>query len=341
MKHVKHTAAGLAILIGGLAIVGALLPRRAQLERSIDIAVPPANVFAVLNTLHSFKQWSPWAALDPATQYRYTGAWAGTGARMEWEGANPKPGTGSAIIIASEPYRRIALTLDLGAHGKSAAAFVLTPAAGGTHLVWHFDVDFGWNLFARYGGLIANRWGYGDYQTGLQNLKRFAESLPKTDLAGADIKLIQMQPVSIVYVSGKTTTDGRDVANALDAAYAQAQAFIAAHHLKVNGAPMAVTRVWDPAHNNYEFDAALPASWDRMTVPANSAVKLGQTLGGQVVLATYTGPYSGTGKVYDQIAAWLAANGLTATGLSWEQYLNDPANTPDARLVTRIYTPVR
>lgn len=341
LKWFKRIAIGLISLIVLLTIVGALLPRRAHVERSIDIGAPPANVFTVLNGFHVFDRWSPWAGLDPDIQYKYSGPWSGVGARMDWQSSSPQIGTGSESIISSEPYKHIALTLDFENAGKADAAFELSATPDGTHMVWSFDADFGWNLLARYGGVLFDRRIGADYDSGLKNLQRFMASLPKTDLAGADIQLLQMQPVSIVYVSGKTTTDGRDVANAEDKAYAQVKAFIAIHKLKVTGAPMAVTRVWDPAHNDYEFDAAIPAAWDTLTVPADSPVKLGQTLGGTVVLATYTGPYSGTGKIYDQISAWLAANGLTATGLTWEQYMNDPAATPDAQLVTKIYTPVK
>ncbi|MGH8372494.1 MAG: SRPBCC family protein [Gammaproteobacteria bacterium] len=341
MQWFKQFAIGLVSLFVLLAIIGSLLPSRLHVERSIDIAAPPANVFTVLNNVHVFNKWSPWAALDPDAQYTYSGPWSGVGARMDWQSSDPKVGSGSEIVTASEPYHHLAVTFDLAKRGKSDTALELSPVGNGTHVVWSLDTDFGWNLPERYAGLLLKQKIGKGFETGLANLKRFVETLPKTDLAGADIKLLQMQPLSIVYASGKTTTDGRDVANALDAAYAQVKAFIAVHHLKVTGAPMAVTRVWDPAHNNYEFEAAIPAAWDTLTVPANSPVKLGQTLGGDVVLATYTGPYSGTGQVYKQITTWLAANGLTATGLIWEQYLNDPANTPDNKLVTKIYTPVK
>ncbi|HET7396692.1 MAG TPA: GyrI-like domain-containing protein [Gammaproteobacteria bacterium] len=341
MQWFNRFAIGLVSLLVLLAIIGLLLPSRLHVESSIDIAAPPANVFTVLNSAHVFNKWSPWTAPDPDAQYTYSGPWSGVGTHMDWQSSNPELGSGSEIVTASKPYQHLAVTFELAKRGTSDTALDLSPDGDGTHVVWSLDADFGWNLLERYTGLLLKQKIHEGFGTGLANLKHFVECLPKTDLAGADIKLLQMQPLSIVYASGKTTTDGRDVANALDAAYAKVKTFIAAHHLKVTGARMAVTRVWDPAHNNYEFDAAIPAAWDTLTVPVNSPVKLGQTLGGEVVLATYTGPYSGTGEVYNQITVWLAANGLTATGLTWEQYLNDPANTPDDKLVTRIYTPVR
>lgn len=341
MVWLKRIGIGLLGLVVLLTVVGVLLPRRVHVQRSIDIAAPPANVFAVLNNLHVFNKWSPWADIDPETQYQFSGPWTGTGATMQWHSSNPKVGDGSETITASEPDRHIGLQMRFGAGRVAGSSFDLSPVADGTQVTWSFDVDFGWNLPARYTGLWFDRLIGSAYEAGLRNLQTFVNGLPASDLSGADIKLVTMQPQSIVYVSSTTTTDGRDVANAQAAAYAKVNAFIAGHQLKVTGAPMAVTRLWDPAHNRYEFDAAVPADWSNLTVPASSAVKLGQTLGGEVVVATYTGPYSGTSRTYAQIKTWLAANGLTATGLTWEQYLNDPANTPDDKLVTRIYTPVK
>lgn len=341
MTRASRIGLGLLVAIVLLLAGGMLLPREIQVTRSIDIAASPANVYTVLNSFHAFPEWSPWLQSPGSMQYRYSGPWSGPGAQLNWESDGGDAGSGSARITSSEPYHHIAATLTLGARIKATTAFDLTPNENGTHVVWRFDTDSGWNPVTRYAGLLLQYQVGGAYETALKNLQRFTEHMPKTDIAGADIQLVHMQPVSIVYVSGKTTTDGRDVGNALDAAYAAVRAFIAAHQLKITGAPMAVTRVWDPAHNNYEFDAALPAAWSSLTVPASSPVKLGQTLGGDIVIATYTGPYSGTGKVYDQIKVWLAANNLSATGLTWEQYMNDPADTPDNKLVTKIYTPVK
>ena len=341
MLWLKRIGIGLLGLVLLLAVVGVLLPRKVHVQRSIDIAAPAANVYTRLDNLHVFNKWSPWAAIDPATQYQYSGPWTGNGAKLQWHSSNPKVGDGSETITSSEPDKHIGLQLRFGADRTADSSFDLSPAANGTRVTWNFDVDFGWNLPARYTGLWFDRLIGSAYESGLRNLQKFVGGLPPSDLSAADIKLVNMQPQSIVYVSSTTTTDGRDVANAEASAYAQVKAFIASHHLKVTAAPMAVTRLWDPAHNRYEFDAAVPADWSNLTVPASSPVKLGQPLGGNVVVATYPGPYSGTSQVYAQSKTWLAANGRTATGLTWEQYLNDPATTPDNKLVTRIYTPVR
>ncbi|HET7921836.1 MAG TPA: SRPBCC family protein [Gammaproteobacteria bacterium] len=342
MRVLKRILPVMVLLAVMLAAIGVLLPRHAQVERAIEIAAPPANVFTVLDNFHVFGKWSPWTGHDdPDAHTIYNETWSGVGAHLDWQRTAPEPDNGSAAIVESLPYRRIAMRLALDDRRPMAVAFTLSPTANGTRVVWHADTDFGWNLAARFLGLLPDNHLGDALARGLENLKRLVEVLPQADLGGADIRLIRMQPVSIVYVNGHTTTDGRDVANALDTAYAEVRRFVAANRLEVTGAPMALTRLWDPAHNRYEFEAALPVDWKQLAQPAGSPVKLGQTLGGRVVMARWVGPYSGTGRVYDQIAAWLAANGLVATGLYWEQYPNSPATTPDDKLVTLIYTPVK
>ena len=38
---------------------------------------------------------------------------------------------------------------------------------------------------------------------------------------------------------------------------------------------------------------------------------------------------------------WVPANGYTATGVSYEFYLNDPEQTPENELLTKIVFPLK
>lgn len=340
MKWLKRTGIALAALLLLLIVVGLLLPRRLHVERQTVIAAPQATVFVMLDNFRTFNRWSPWANLDPKTHYTFTGPYAGEGAGMHWKSRNKNVGKGSETIASVEPGKAINLQLDFDGMGAANAGFLLAPANGGTQVTWTFDTDFRWNLFHRYLGLFMNGRIGRDYEQGLASLKTLAESLPKTDLSGADITLVDTQPQDIVYVSGKTTTDPAAIAKALGNAYGQVNRFIKEQKLKVAGAPMAIARTWDDQKKVYEYDAAIPV--DRPAKPAaNSTVKTGKAYGGHAARLVYTGAYTGLRNAYDQMNVWLAAMSLTPQGPSWEQYMNDPAKTPAAKLITDIYMPVR
>ena len=57
---------------------------------------------------------------------------------------------------------------------------------------------------------------------------------------------------------------------------------------------------------------------------------------GKQVSCLHTGPYSKVESAYNAMMEWVPANGYTATGVSYEFYLNDPEQTPESELLTKI-----
>lgn len=57
---------------------------------------------------------------------------------------------------------------------------------------------------------------------------------------------------------------------------------------------------------------------------------------GKQVSCLYTGPYNKIDSAYNALMEWIPANGHEATGICYEFYLNDPAQTPESELLTQI-----
>ncbi len=55
----------LVVIVVGLVVVIAMQPADFRIERSATIPAPPAEVFAQVNDFHAWREWSPWAKLDP------------------------------------------------------------------------------------------------------------------------------------------------------------------------------------------------------------------------------------------------------------------------------------
>ena len=62
---------------------------------------------------------------------------------------------------------------------------------------------------------------------------------------------------------------------------------------------------------------------------------------GKQVSCLHTGPYSKVEPAYNAMMEWVPANGYTATGVSYEFYLNDPEQTPENELLTKIVFPLK
>jgi len=72
------------------------------------------------------------------------------------------------------------------------------------------------------------------------------------------------------------------------------------------------------------------------TLPGRAEIKAGEILGGQVATCLYTGPYSDIASAYEALSQWMKDQGYEASGVVYEFYLNDPAQTPPAELQTQI-----
>ena len=175
MKPVKRVVIGLVAVIVLVLVVGFALPHHVHVERSIVINAPQPQLFDVLDGFKRFNEFSPWAALDPDTQYTYSGPESGVGAKMSWISTNSKVGSGTNEIVDSTPPNFIRTRLVFGDQAPAEASFRFEPADGGTRVTWGFDCDLGANPIAHYFGLMFDKWIGGDYEKGLAKLKQVME----------------------------------------------------------------------------------------------------------------------------------------------------------------------
>ena len=174
MTVLKRVIIGLVTLIVLVMVIGFLLPRQVHVERSIVINAPQAQLFEALNSFKRFNEFSPWAALDPNTQYSYEGPETGVGARMSWVSSDPELGSGTNEIVESKAPDLIRTKLDFGGQ-LAEATFTFAPADGATRVTWGFDGDLGNNPIMRFVGLMFDKWIGSDYEKGLARMKQVME----------------------------------------------------------------------------------------------------------------------------------------------------------------------
>jgi hypothetical protein len=175
MRILNRILIGLAIGVAALLALSFLLPRHVTIARSIVVEAPPAKVFAEINSLQRFNAWSPWAAIDPQTQYSYSGPEEGVGNAMTWITDHPDLESGSQRIIRSEPDQIVESLLDFGSLGIAKTRFRLESQGSRTIVTWSFEVDVGINPAMRYIGLFMDDWVGKPYEKGLESLKGVVE----------------------------------------------------------------------------------------------------------------------------------------------------------------------
>jgi len=120
--------------------------------------------------------------------------------------------------------------------------------------------------------------------------------------------------------------------------------FMHQHGLASAGSPRAIYMSFDP--RGVDFTVAVPVA----AAPANAAdsapVAIASLPGAKTLRFTHRGPYEELMTTYNRIAQYLEAKGLMKDETDWarympmwEEYLNDPAETPEAELLTHIFLP--
>lgn len=340
MKVLKRLLFGVVAIFVILLVIGFLLPRTRHVERSVAIGAPACVVFAQVNGFRNFNDWSPFVAVMPDASYSFEGPDFGVGAKIRWEAAGPDADVGSQTIVASTPYERVDIELDLGAEGDAQSAFLLAEENGATLLTWAFDTDFGLDIPGRYWGIFLDRQLGPLYAQGLANLKRIAEALPAVDWSDVEIGLTTVPSTTIAYATGSSGPDPTEISAALATAYGRVVGFVSTNGLQLAGQPLAITNYWDD--RGWSFDAGIPVSGSptRGAGP-DSPVRMGETYGGRVVRAVHVGPYDTLQDTYPKIDAFIVAHGMEMNGRPWEVFVSDPGNVAEDEIVTEIYYPVK
>lgn len=168
---------GLAVLVivPAILVLIATRPASFRVARSTTIAAPPEVVFAQIEDLHNWEQWSPFERTDLTMSKAYEGPRAGVGASFHYVGR--KIGEGRMTIAESTPHEGVRVKAEFikPFAATNQIEFLLKPAPGGVAVTWAMN---GINTFAGKAiSLVANmdRMVGKDFEQGLANLKRLAE----------------------------------------------------------------------------------------------------------------------------------------------------------------------
>jgi carbon monoxide dehydrogenase subunit G len=175
MKWVKRIGLGLVIFVALVVIIGFFLPSTYRVERSQTIAAKPEAVFATVNKLKSWPEWTAWTvARFPDMKIEFSGPESGTGASYSWSGKSS--GTGKLQITKADANSLVIYDLDFE-NGKyiSKGEIRIEPAGESVKVTWSNFGDLGGNPINRWFGLMMDRMMGPDFQAGLDNLKKKLE----------------------------------------------------------------------------------------------------------------------------------------------------------------------
>lgn len=172
----EYVLIGLAVLILLAILFIASQPSAFSVSRSTTFAASPSAVFPHVNDFHNWKEWSPWAKLDPTATETYEGTESGVGAIMSWNG-NKKVGAGKMTILESQPSERVGINLEFFRPMKATnrTEFTFKPEGKQTAVNWTMTGTNGFVGKAFWLILNCDKMVGGDFEKGLASMKAIVE----------------------------------------------------------------------------------------------------------------------------------------------------------------------
>ncbi|MCK6428392.1 MAG: SRPBCC family protein [Burkholderiaceae bacterium] len=175
MKWLIRVVLALVVLALAFVGIGFLLPSQFHVERSVVINAPAEKVYALIADPREWKRWTVWNQRDPAMKIEYAGPPSGVGAKWSWQ--SKTEGNGEMEFTEATPPNRLGYRLSFPEFGMQSKGLLrVVPDGAGVRVSWSNEGDMGSNPLNRWFGLMMDRLVGPDFEGGLANLKRLAES---------------------------------------------------------------------------------------------------------------------------------------------------------------------
>ena len=170
----------LLVIVVLLALVGLLLPSTFEVQRSAEIKARPAAVFAYLNNVQKWKEWTSLNVnKDFSLETEFFGPMQGIGSGMEYKG--DKLGNGKIQITDNEQDNRVNFDLFINNKIHTKGEMILEPSGSETTLVTiTLKGNVGFNLPNRYIILFMDNVVGALFDDSLHQLKTVVESKKPT-----------------------------------------------------------------------------------------------------------------------------------------------------------------
>ncbi len=268
--------------------------------------------------------------MDAEMKPEYFGPESGTGAGYTWN--SKKMGEGKMIITDSKPNELVATRLDFGSNGGANAGMNFAPEGNGVKVTWYFDSDKTGNPLHKLMGVVMKSMVEGQFDSGLNDLKKIAESAPPPP-AKTPIKIEATTINDINYLAVRDTAQMPEIGAKIGMDLGIVGKVMKEQKLQMAGAPFVIYYTKPPA----DFIMDVAANLDKPG-KASGKVQPGVIKAGNAVVAHYFGDYGKIKEGYNALEKWIADNNKKIIGNPWEVYVTDPGMEKDtAKWQTDIY----
>jgi effector-binding domain-containing protein len=88
----------------------------------------------------------------------------------------------------------------------------------------------------------------------------------------------------------------------------------------------------------FDIELGIPVS---EPLPSQGEFYMSKTCEGKAITAIHKGAYKDIEKTYTPMMQYLVENKLESTGVYYDYYINNPADTPENELLTKVIFPIK
>lgn len=170
LKILKYLVGIVVVLLAA----GFLLPSTYSAQRSVTINAPVEKVFPLVANHKEWKRWSIWNQRDPNMLMTYSGPEMAAGSKWSWK--SKSEGNGGMEFSAVEANKRVGYILTMEDMTPATGDLKFTTEGAATKVSWDINGNAGMNPVFRWFGLFMDKMIGPDFEAGLKNLKKLAES---------------------------------------------------------------------------------------------------------------------------------------------------------------------
>ncbi len=332
MKILKWIGIILLIVILFLGIIGIIAPKEFNMSRRIIINSDKSAVYKVLADYSRMIEWSPWAKLDPACKYEYSGNAGEVGHSYSWKG-NKDVGSGTMTLTEVVPDDNLTFSLKFLEPFESEAdgKWIMKDTTDGTLVTWTFHTQHNFvNSIFMYFMDMEKMLGP-DYEKGLASLKEVIENAKPA----YEVKEVPFSPTTYIGKRVKVPFSQVD-SSFFSSTYMELGAALGKNKAQMTGAPVSIAYSWDMTTQMADIAPAFPVANEKGNWTGLNVIMIPNT---KALCIEYYGPYNQSEKAHAAMDKYINDKGISVEEYVIEEYATDPGevNYDYSKVLTRIY----
>lgn len=297
--------------------------------KNISIQASRDRIIEVLSDFTQWPAWSPWLIMEPDTRLEYHGTTGDVGASYSWSGELVGAGT---MTLETKHPDSLEMQLEFLKPWKSSARILFEVEEEYEHCTVRWHMHSALPLFMFFMKTRMVNYISMDYARGLGMLKQYIETgnvLSRLEIDG----LCELPPQHYIGLRNEGTIE--EIPAIMSEDYEKLYALFANQQHPIDVVPMSIYHSMDVETTHMRFTSAIPVQTPQQVPDPFVCDTLDAVRGFKV---THTGQYEHLGNAWS--AAMQAArhdkHKMLGAPVGIERYINDPATTEDADLVTEV-----